>query len=259
MATAATIAAAAAADGHGEPEAALALRRDAALRRGRPGRAGPRRRRPAAAPSPGRGWRRAGRPPTGRGGRPRTGRRAPAAAGGLLLRSVLLLGGVLGRGALRCLVRGALVRRGGRVRRRERVGRVRLRRSGRQRLRLVDAAAAASRPTGGSGWVGCVWGCWSAAFGCRSRRSQGWSSSVCPPWSRYITPGRAGGSASQNLGIGCEFRVDRQPGRTAPTAAATSATSRSPRARRPRRSTRTSTTLRPGPGRRARAADRRRR
>ena len=251
VATAATIAAAAAAEVTGSQR--LRLRCVGTPPCGAAARAVPRSRRPAAAPAPGRARRRAGRPPTGRGGRPRTGRRAPLLRG-VLLGGLLLRGVVLRRGALGRLVRGALVRRGGGVRRRERVGRVRRRRQ----RRVGRAAAASRRRAAAAGWCASGGSGRQRSAG-RSRRSQGWSSSVCPPWSRYITSGRPGGRlrATWEFAASFEWTVSRagplrRRWRPRPT-------SRSPSARRPRRSTRTSTTLSPGPGRRARAAGRRRR
>ena len=248
MATAATIAAAAAADGHGEPEVALALRRDAALRCGcRDGLAGVdgggllHRRRVVGGGA-------LGGLPLGaadglelvhvhrlrlRGLLPQlraccwaaccAAARCAASYAARWSAGAAGCGGV--NGLVGCACAGAAG--SGCVW----LDRQRLRRAdGRQRLRSA-----------------CVWGCWSAAL--RSRRSPGWSSSVCPPWSRYITPSRAGGSLRRTWELAASFEWTVRP-----------AERRLDRRRRPRpraarrargaraRSTRTSTTLRPGPG-----------
>ena len=141
--------------------------------------------------APGPAPRRAGRRPAGRAGRPRPAR--PAAA----------LGG---------LVRGALVGRGGRVRRRERVGRVR-RGSDRQRLRRLDGRKRLGRAATGGERLGrrAVWGVlvggWSAGRLVGAVLGGAWSSCVASLVEVHHT-GPRWRHPSQNLGIGCEFRMD---------------------------------------------------
>ena len=250
MATAATIAAAAAAAGHGEPEAALALRRDAALRRGGRDRRGwPRRRRPAAGPCAGSccGGALGGLPlgaadglelvdvhrlrcaaccwaacwaawcAAARWAASYAARWSAGAAGCGGVNGLVGCAGAAGSGCV-CWTGSGWVALNGR----KRLGRVRSGGAGRQR-----AVVRAVLRGGGHQW--------------------------CPPWSRYHHTERALEGAFAEPGN--SLRVSDgsgQAGSAASTAAATSPASRSPRARRPRRSTRTSTTLRPGPGRRER-------